>query len=196
MNVRSGDKVSVHYIEQKVQDAIASKNLDRLVSSLELLAVYGLGYTRTKYCCDITNVAKYIPRENFLRILDFKEFENADKQLFNDGIKEISSGEVFYKLGTTCAHFITGVLRKKEGFIPKVEFQGWINEKSTDLSSLWDSSLRVTDLSFYGWGKEMKGEGDDSYDGCIKPKLKVPKNEIIKKLTLQEVMKKMRSRSS
>lgn len=189
-------KLFAHYIEKEIQEAILLKDAHKYMDSLEALSCFGLGFRNMKVHNDVTDVARYVPKENLLVILDKEEKEKVDQQLFDKGIREDSNEEIFYKSITSCAHFYSrGILGKKEGIVPKIEVEGWTSGRNEKFDSSWFSGLRMMNMTLYGWGPGWKGAIDDSFDYCFKRWLEVPKKEIIKSLTLEEVMERVKPKN-
>jgi len=181
------ENLVIRNIEKEIQDAIKSSNLDRVLDSIDMLGIVGLKYRDVRYCIETVNVAKYDSEKNELRT--FLSDIEVNEQLFQRGLKEISSTETFYKYGVTCARY--SKKRYREGLISKVSFEGWTDEESVELDKLLSLNL-VTDVDFYVWGQEWGEEGDTPYEKCFEKRLKIPKEKVIIKVSLSKVLERVK----
>lgn len=178
-------KPSVESVEEKIQENIRSRDYYGIADSLEELLVLGR-YDALKTCFEYSVVARYNQKKNTLTILDNEEMTDIDKEIFVEGLNRSSNETIFYDKGEICAHYFKGILRKREGVIPRIKFEAWTEKQEV-------SNPILTGLEFYAWGPGWKGDKIDFCDCCIRKNLKVPKNEPLKFSTLQEVVERVNS---
>jgi hypothetical protein len=206
-------------IEQRIQNSIGSGILDRAIRSVENLGK-NLGYSKndTHYC--VENIFKYDADKDEQIILNAKGMKAADKQMIQKSLKlidmdqsfiqgvgmvfgrgmiplRITPSTYFYKMATFCDYFFSRdkLFRKKDGFIASVDLEGWSKDPSEDLKSIQGSNikcLKVTECKFYECRPLLKGKDND--DSCLVKYLGVPKNQVIKSLSDQDIKNRVRSR--
>ena len=90
--------------EKQMLDPIISKDLGAAMAFLDTLIMKGLEYKSATYCWELSNAAVYNADKKEIR--ETIEKKKVDSEaLFNEGLKEISSGKSYYQVGSTCKHF-------------------------------------------------------------------------------------------
>jgi len=182
--------------EEQMLDSIISKDLDTVLTFLDILIMKRLGYRSETYCWELSNVAVYNADKKEIReTIEKKKIDSVE--LFNEGLREISSGKSYYKLGSTCKHYYDkGIFYKKEGLIQKIDFEGWTTVRSLNLDHMKGPGLKITGADFYVWGSRW---GDrktvPNPNSCFVDKIGVPKKKPIKKLSLSELSKILSKKS-
>jgi hypothetical protein len=195
-------------VERIIQDSINSRSINEITRKFEILGLGYLQYEAGVARYHVSNVASYDAKKDTLLVLDAKGMETANKQMVQDGLKSIHADQIiqdidrgfkdveslqyFYKMSTKCTHFFSRdrILRKKGGFIASIDFECWSRDETEDWKSVLNSSAKMTEYRFYGWGPVWKGEVTKEI--CPFKCLRIPKKEVIKSLSLQEIGNRIR----
>jgi len=194
-------------IDKIIQDSITSRSVSEVTKKFEILGIGYLKYESGIARYHVSNVARYDAKKDTLLVLDAKSMEAANKQMIQEGLKSIHASQIiqdidrgfkniaslqyFYKMATKCIHFFSRdrLLRKKDGFIASFDFECWSKDESENWESILNSNAKMTEYRFYGWGSVWEGKA--SNDQCLAKCLKIPKNQVIKSLSLQEIENKI-----
>jgi len=163
------------YFIESLQDAIRRRDSVATMNYIHKSCKKYLNYELIESCADVE------PTGGF----------RAEELTITPYSMQSSIEEVHYIEAVSCAHFAKrGFLRKKEGIICSVFFEGWV-DYSEDISSLEKNNLdlRLNKIEFRGYGSKWNGNKETTLR-CFKKNLHVsPK--VIREVTLQELIREV-----